>query len=268
MIATAQKRASLQVPRISRAWLRLFAFYNKRYLQRHFHRIRILKTGLPRILNQPTVVFLNHAAWWDPLVCLFLARRFFPDRASFAPIDAVMLERYRFFKRLGFFGVEQNSIFGAATFLRTSRALLASSQTILWVTPQGRFVDARERPLNFQTGLATLARRLPSVAFLPMAIEYSFWIEARPEILVSFGLPIMPGNRQRLDTDGWNQLLSRSLEDLQDELAMASCLRDPRDWLTMIHGHRGGNPAYEAIRHLRSWFRGRRFSSAHQLKLD
>jgi 1-acyl-sn-glycerol-3-phosphate acyltransferase len=268
VIAIAHQRASLQVPRISRAWLRLFAFYNKRYLRRHFHRIRLLKTGLPQIPNQPTVVFLNHAAWWDPLVCLFVARRFFPDRASFAPIDAVMLERYRFFKRLGFFGVEQNSLSGAATFFRTSRALLASSRSILWVTPQGRFVDARERPLDFEAGLATLARRLPSVVFLPLAIEYSFWIEARPEILVSFGLPIMPGNRQQLDTDGWDRLLSRSLEDLQDELAMASCLRNPQDWLTMTHGRRGGNQTYETIRRLGSWFRGRRFSPDHQPKSD
>lgn len=263
MVAILQPPGRLQTPRVSVTSLRLFAFYNKRYLRRHFHRIRILKDGLPRILDQPTVIFLNHAAWWDPLVCLLLARRFFPDRNSFAPIDSDMLQRYRFFRRLGFFGVEQHSRVGAATFLRISRALLASSQNILWITPQGRFKDVRERPLNFQPGLAKLAGWLPGVALLPLAVEYSFWTEARPEILVSFGPPIISGKRPELDTVGWKHLLSRCLENLQDELAMASCRRNSGEWLTLDQGRCGGNRAYDVIRRLRSWLRGHRYPPDH-----
>jgi 1-acyl-sn-glycerol-3-phosphate acyltransferase len=268
MVAILQPQARLPTPRISMASLRLFAFYNKQYLRRHFHRIRILKEGLPRILNQPTVIFLNHAAWWDPLVCLLLARRFFPDRDSFAPIDSDMLDRYRFFQRLGFFGVEQRSLFGAATFLQISRALLASSQNILWITPQGRFMDVRERPLNFQRGLAKLAGWLPDVAFLPLAVEYSFWTETKPEILVSFGPPVISGKRLECDPAGWNQLLPRCLENLQDELAMASCRRNSEEWLTLDQGRRGGNRIYDAIRSLRSWLRRHRYQPDHHFEVD
>ena len=84
------------------------------------------------------------------------------------------------------FGVEQDTPRGALTFLRTARALLASSQNAVWLTPQGRFMDVRERPLRLKDGLGALATREPSAAFIPLAIEFAFWTESRPEILVSF----------------------------------------------------------------------------------
>ena len=90
---------------------------------RSFHSVRISASGLPpHCPDRPLVIYLNHAAWWDPLVCLRLAREFFRDRASFAPIDAAMLERYGFFRHLGFFGVEARQPRGALTFLRTTHA--------------------------------------------------------------------------------------------------------------------------------------------------
>ena len=103
-----------------------------------------------------------------------------------------MLERYGFFKHLGFFGLEPQTQRGARKFLRTTHAILASSGNAVWLTPQGRFMDVRERPLRLQDGLGALARHEPSAAFVPLAIEYSFWTEPRPEILVSFGEPIVP----------------------------------------------------------------------------
>ncbi len=42
----------------------------------------------------------------DPLICLRLAAELFPDRTHYGPIDAQALGRYRFFEKLGFFGVE------------------------------------------------------------------------------------------------------------------------------------------------------------------
>ena len=74
-------------------------------------------------------------------------------------------ERYGFFKHLGFFGIEPQTQRGARTFLRTTHALLASSLNAVWLTPQGRFVDVRERPLRLQKGLGALAVREPGAIF-------------------------------------------------------------------------------------------------------
>ena len=73
------------------------------------------------------------------------------------------------------------------TFLRTTRAILESRRNLVWLTPQGRFMDVRERPIRLQRGLGALAAQREEVEFLPLAIEYSFWTEPRPEILISFG---------------------------------------------------------------------------------
>jgi len=72
---------------------------------------------------------MNHASWWDPLVNLLLAREFFPHRQIYGPMDAVALERYALFKRLGMFGVEQNSRRGALHFLRTAARFYADRTT-------------------------------------------------------------------------------------------------------------------------------------------
>jgi hypothetical protein len=104
-------------------------------------------------------------------------------------MDAAALERYAFFKRIGMFGVEQNSRRGAVQFLRIVRAILSDADHILWLTPQGRFADARERPVQFKPGIGHLGDAAERVCFLPLAVEYVFWEERLPEILVRFGPP-------------------------------------------------------------------------------
>ena len=124
MKTAGQAAPSLAQPRVSPQVMRVFAAYSRRYVRRHFHALRVLKQGQPsRSLDRPLVIYLNHSAWWDPLVCLLLSRELFPDVKCFAPIDAAMLERYGFFKHLGFFPVEPRSTRGALHFLRTSHAL-------------------------------------------------------------------------------------------------------------------------------------------------
>ncbi len=251
-------------PHVSTGVMSVFAAYSRRYVRRNFHSLRILKSGLPpHDSARPLVIYLNHSAWWDPLVCLLLSREYFPNRTSFAPIDAEMFERYGFFKHLGFFGIEPRTPSGARTFLRTTHALLASSRNAVWLTPQGRFMDVRERPLRLEDGLGVLATREPAAAFIPLAIEYAFWTESRPEILVSFGEPIVPGSEPGRTSAEWTRTFSDSLETTQDELAARSCQRDANAWHTLNRGKSGVGGIYDAWRWLRARIRGERFTSEH-----
>jgi 1-acyl-sn-glycerol-3-phosphate acyltransferase len=259
---------TMKLPRISATMLNMFAAYCRHYVQRHFHAVRILRSGLPLTDGAgPRVIFLNHASWWDPLVSLLLSREFFKTRRSFAPIDAAMLERYVFFRHLGFFGIAQNSERGARTFLRTSGAILGSPNNALWLTPQGRFMDVRERPLRFQAGLGALARREPHAAFVPLAIEYTFWTEPRPEILVAFGESIVPGNEATSMAVEWTHVLAEALEATQDQLASRSCRRDQDDWITICRGKSGVNAFYDAWHRLRAKLRGEKYLPDHQPEL-
>lgn len=251
-----------ELPPLSRTLMNLFALYSRGYLGRHFHSMRIAKNGMPPYIGaRPLVVYLNHAAWWDPLVCLMLAREFFPERRSFAPIDAAMLARYAFFRRLGFFGIEPGTRQGARTFLRMAETILHSSSRALWLTPQGRFADVRERPAKLQKGLGALAAREPGAAFVPLAVEYSFWTEPQPEILVCFGAPVVP--LETRSSACWTRLFAAELQAAQDQLEVLSRRRDPADWLVLNRGRAGVGTVYDTWRRLRARVSGTRFAAEH-----
>jgi 1-acyl-sn-glycerol-3-phosphate acyltransferase len=208
------------------------------------------------------VFFLNHAAWWDPLVALFLAEKFYPRHRPFAPIDAAALRRYPLLERLGFFPVERSTGHGARQFLKGSKAVLASPNHSLWLTPQGHFTDIRDRPLRFEAGLGHLAARLTDVPFIPVAIEYAFWFERGAEVLVAFGTPVdfPPG----LGATARTTTCESHLTAAQDQLAAASCRRNPEAFVTLLSGNAGVGGTYDLWRRVRAGLRGEVFVPHHQ----
>ena len=252
-------------PQVATRLLKVFAAYSRQYVCRRFHAIGILKNGLPPSdVSGPMVIYLNHASWWDPLVCLHLARKFLANRTSFAPIDAESLQRYGFFKHLGFYGIERQSVRGAMTFLRISCSLLGTARNAVWLTPQGSFKDVRERPVRLQHGIGLLATRMENVAFVPLAIEYVFWAEPRPEILLSFGQPAVPKDAPLRSSGEWTTFFGNALEEVQEELAVKSARRDPLDWIVLEKGASGISAMYDTWRWLGSWICGRQFVRGHK----
>ncbi|HEU4678623.1 MAG TPA: hypothetical protein VFS35_03815, partial [Terrimicrobiaceae bacterium] len=164
----------------------------------------------------------------------------------------------------GIYGIEQQSIRGAIQFLRTTVAVLSAGQHVVWLTPQGAFGDVRERPLRLRRGLGELAVRTEEVEFLPLAIEYTFWTEPQPEILLAFGHATVPSRQDARSAEAWTQFFSGALENLQDELATRSCRRDPSDWLVLEKGACGVNATYDAWRMIRARLGGAAFAREHR----
>lgn len=255
--------------RPSELLLRLFAGYTRRYLRRHFHAVRLLRGGGPPAAGgeaprQPLVVYLNHPSWWDPLVGLHLALTLLPGRRHHSPMDAEQLERYGFFRRLGFFPVERGSAAGARRFLATAEALLAEPRTVLWITPQGRFADPRERPVELESGLARLARRMGHGQLVPLALEYPFWEERFPEALAGFGRPLAAADLAGLPAPEVGRRLAAALETAQDQLAAAARRRDPAAFDTLLGGRAGVGGVYDRWRALVARLRGERFVAGHR----
>lgn len=249
--------------------LRWFTRYCRGYIRRHFHSLRVSRDGRPpEARGLPLVAFSNHASWWDPLAGLVLKDAFFPDRQLFAPIDAAMLRRYRIFARLGFFGVEPQTRRGAALFLRTSEAILHHPASLLAVTPQGRFADARERPIRFQPGLGHLAVRTERALFVPVATEYVFWEERLPEILVRFGeaVEVRSPSAAKSTPEYWTGLFERKLEKAQDALSVQAQGRDPANFECVLRGGAGQGGIYDWWRACRTWLRGETFNLEHGSK--
>lgn len=251
------------IPVIYRSWLQWFTWYSRRYLRRHFHSLRLSRSGPPPAVDRPLIVYCNHASWWDPLVFLVLKEELFPNRQAFAPIDAEALKRYRFFAKLGFFGVEQGSRRGAAQFLRSSQAILENPHHMLALTPQGRFADVRERPARLQAGLGHLAARLDDALVVPLAVEYVFWEERFPEILVRFGPGIDTGQGQNLDPSAWTRWFEQQLAETQDVLAREAQDRRPADFQVLLRGGAGQGGVYDWWRALKARWTGEPFNPQH-----
>ncbi|MGI9089313.1 MAG: lysophospholipid acyltransferase family protein [Chthoniobacterales bacterium] len=254
-------------PKISRRLLALFGGYSEKYLRRHFHSVRLLANSAPPVCEGlPLIIYLNHSSWWDPLVCLLLARRFFPKRNSYGPMDARALRRYQFFRRLGFFGVEAGSVAGAKDFLEAAEAILQAEDSALWITPQGRFVDFHARPVRLERGISHLTRHAARAAFVPLAVQYSFWEERLPEVLVAFGEPVIFQPNQSLRIGETTRLFESALESVQDHLATAAQRRRGEDWRPLLEGAAGTSIFYDLWRRARARLRGEHFRSAHSEK--
>lgn len=260
---------SSRIPTVSPLLLRWFVWYSRRYIRRHFHSLRVSRSGLPpQTRGLPLVIYSNHSSWWDALVCLVLKDEFFRSRTAFAPIDSAMLERYKMFRSLGFFGVEQNTRRGAVQFLRTSESILESRQSLLAITPQGRFTDARERPVRFQAGLGHLPARVQHALFVPFAAEFVFWEERLPEILVRFGEPVEVRREDAkcFDHAHWTNLFEQKLSATQDSLSAESQRRDPEDFQVILRGGAGQGGVYDWWRALSAKIRGEKFNREHGSK--
>jgi diapolycopene oxygenase len=258
-----EKDGSARIPQRSPWLIRLFTRYCHGYLRRNFHTVRLARNSRPIDPGpEPLLIVLNHPSWWDPLVCLVLSE-LFPNRKHFAPIDASALARYRFFEKLGFYGVEQGTRQGGLAFLHTSLALLASPDNTLWITAQGRFTDPRQRPATLQQGVGHLARRLHSGVILPLALEYPFWEERYPEVLARFGVPIAIGNGKRRSVEEWMQVIEGGLTEAQDGLARLAMARDVEAFDTLIGGSAGVGGIYDLWRRIKAFFSGKCFVSEH-----
>jgi 1-acyl-sn-glycerol-3-phosphate acyltransferase len=253
-------RPETWLPKISNVTLRLFGYVVRSYFRRHFRSVMVQHAERLERAQGPLVVYMNHSSWWDPMVSILLAQTMLPDRRHYGPMDAVELARYPILQKIGIFPVEVASARGAAQFLRVTQAILGSGG-ILWLTPQGRFSDIREEPLHFRSGLAAIAKKLPGTRFFPLAIEYTFWNERLPEVVLRFGEGI------HVDTSGSakesTEVLEGALRSEMLALKTASCARDASAFRVLLSGTRGAGGFYERCRRVRSLIKGKAFESDH-----
>ncbi len=243
-------------PDFSPTFFRFFSRYARWYVARSFHALRLSLAGFPPSArdDRPMVIFLNHASWWDPMIAVLLADRFWESRRHYTPIDAASLQKYRFFRRIGFFPVEKTSPRGASQFLRTGLEVLNQPGSILWITPEARFVDPRRRPTELLPGLWHLARRAPHAMFVPLAMEYPFWQERFPEALCRFGVPVESPDEKSLQL---------GLQACQDALMSEAIGQDPGKFALLLGGRANVSLFYDLWRRMRAAATGARFSAGH-----
>jgi 1-acyl-sn-glycerol-3-phosphate acyltransferase len=248
----------------------LFCWYLRWLFWRKFDAVRVSRTGMPPVgLDRPLIIYSNHPSWWDPTLYLLLAAIAFPRHDAFGPMDAKALDKYGLFRKFGVFGIDPATQAGAAEFLRVALRVLAPGGLrggkrigSMWITAEGAFTDPRRRPVELRGGIAHLARRVPHAVMLPLAIEFGFWNESRPEVLVRFGAPIETG--RHLGVAEWTTSLEQALTATMDVLAAESMTRDPDLFVPLLRGAAGLGGIYDWYRRLRGLARGQWFDTRHE----
>jgi 1-acyl-sn-glycerol-3-phosphate acyltransferase len=265
MRGEADKAAAARIAARSPLAFAFFARVFERTLRGGFHSLRLSGAVPPELSARKLVIYANHPSWWDGVAYVMIAKLLLPGRAVYTPIDAAMLQRYPFLARIGGFAVDQTSARGAADFLASCRAALAFDAPLI-VAAQGRFSDVRERPLQLRPGLAHLVDVEPDICLLPLALEYVFWNEKRPEMLMRFGPALAARDLAALPARDRLKFLEARLTQTLDDLAAAALTRDPARFATLIDGAGGVNPLYDLWRRLKAAVRGRSFSPEHGAK--
>lgn len=252
------------LPVVDKRLLALFSRYTKWLLKRNFHALRVDTNGLcsAALSGSPLIIYCNHPSWWDPLICLWLSQNCLPGRRNFAAIDSVALEQYRFFARLGFFGVEKGSPRGLRQLLKACREAFEDPSAAVWLTPEGAFTDVRKRPLRFLPGLGQIGRIPINHTYLPLAIELVFGFEKQPEVLCRIGMPIPVESLPEKTVDRL-QILEAELEGNLDHLASIAIERDWGLFDRTLKGRSSVDRFYDIWLRLRAVFGGRKPTLSH-----
>ena len=164
---------------------RLYARYGRHLLRRTFARVWLGGAPWPAG-DRPAIAFLNHSAWWDPILALHLSHDVF-RRDGYGIMQGAQLERYPFFRRIGCFGSSTNDLDDVrAVSAYATRVLRGGVRRTLWIFPQGALLPLRTA-LSFRSGAARFARAVPEASLVPIAVRYEFRREQRPECFVRVG---------------------------------------------------------------------------------
>lgn len=222
------------------AW---FSSYVRWLVRRKFHAVRIAQPEVfTRLANdqRPLIGVMNHPGWWDPLSIMVVHGSLLGLRPAAAPMDNSQLEKFGFFKRLGLFGVDPDDPGTQPAMMQHMAGVWANEpRTVLWVTPQGRFVDPRV-PVEPRPGTATIAARTPGVRLVSLAIEYVFWLDQKPEILLRAAEIPTP---DKPTTPHWHRAIQHTMQHNADALASLAIARNPAPFQTLISSNSGINPA-------------------------
>ena len=237
-------------------WLeRAYARYARRLLGRSFARIWVGGAPWPAG-DGPTIGFLNHSAWWDPILAFHLSHDLF-RRDGYGLMQGAQLVRFPFFRRIGCFGVTDSGVEDArGVALYAARTLRGGAGRTLWIFPQGELLPDRV-PLRFRSGVARFARAVPEAPLVPVAVRYVFRNEQYPHCFVRVGEPLRhgesaraAGGREARPLDGVGHLTRRLEQRLRDELeTLDDDLRQPTvtNYRVMLEGRGSLSALYDRL---------------------
>ena len=200
-------------------WVASLFFFNM--LQNRFYAFRYkgAENYFDSDKSVQTILFAPHSNWWDGIVFYNITHRIFHKEIRMMIEE---LNRFPLFSKGGAYSVNKKSAQSAMKALKYSVDLLADKRNMLCIFPQGIIRPPHYRPIEFQTGLAFIAqnavKKYGRINLIPVAFDYTFFRDNRPEVVVNFGNRIeFDANNIPKDRKELNHILEHALEQTCDE---------------------------------------------------
>ena len=130
------------------------------------------------------------------------------------------LNRFPLLRRGGAFNVNKKSAQASMEALKYSVEVVGDTNNILYIFPQGIIKPPNYRPIEFQSGLTYIAekaaKKYGKVVLMPIAVNYMFLRDNRPEVLVEIGEPIEL-HSDKPNRKEYTEFLAHKLQDLCDK---------------------------------------------------
>lgn len=166
--------------------------------------------------DTPIIMFAPHSNWWDGIVGYNICNRIFKKEIRLMVEE---LNRFPLLRRGGAFNVNKKSPQASMQALKYSVEILGDPKNILYIFPQGIIKPPNFRPIEFQSGLAYIAdkaaKKYGKVVLMPIAVNYMFLRDNRPEVLVEMG-ELIELECGKVDRKEFTHYLGNTLESLCD----------------------------------------------------
>ena len=193
----------------------MFRLVQKRYVRKMFSKMYV-KDNRPSI--EPGLYIINHSTWWDPLiVCELQFNELLNDAYVMTHMDG--MKKVPIFKYIGAYSVDKNDIKHVLESLRYTEKLLKEHKTVC-IFPQGEERHQEKRPLDFQQGVAMLARRLRNTPIYPVTLYYTFRHTQKSEVWVEIGEAIhyeLNDTREQINKH-FEHVITKQLNALKEDV--------------------------------------------------
>ena len=164
----------------------------------------------------PIIMFAPHSNWWDGIVGYHIKNRIFNKEIRLMVEE---LNRFPLLRRSGAFSVNKKSPQASMDALKYSIEQVGNPDSILYLVPQGIINPPNARPIEFRSGLAYIAekaaKKYGKVGLMPIAVNYFFLRDNRPEVMVEMG-EVIELEADKIDRKEYSDYLAKTLESLSD----------------------------------------------------
>lgn len=233
------KEEKFKPAKTSKFWLWVASMFFFNMLQNRFFAFRYRgdENYFNGDTNVPTILFAPHCNWWDGIVLYNITHRIFHKEIRLMVEE---LNRFPLLRRGGAYSVNKKSAQSAMKALKYSVDVVGDIRNMLCIFPQGIIRPPHFRPFEFQTGLAFIAqnavKKYGKVNLIPVAIDYCFLRDNRPEVLVEFGECIELTDA-KLDRKELTHCLENSLTKICDKQFTEISQGDISDYKILFKQH-------------------------------